>query len=361
MDAVNHELCDHGNKSDRVRFYRTLEAHSAVKLGTVERMGTNEPRSDEEKALMAQWSELVSFKILAKIQEGLQGLLGLPEKERMEVMKGNHILSIFSKTHKIANVVRFLIENRARSYQCACHDLRCICGEESSLCYIYNEDTGAVLAVGTTCIKTVKMKKLDYMHCSQCNASIQGYSKKTRGRCTDCAKKVLIGSGAHKGSPVSRVPAQYDTEGDVDLSLEDALSIWTYRRSLERCNRAYCVWDDRCGDCLLTGAAKIYEGPHKGSSVIEAYLRGHTSPDALVDTYHLSRVEAALERHNALTEQPIGFTKKHHDKTYGEMRVEVGFIQWARQQPRTDGPLGNLLDYIDCAGHLDALRASSNT
>lgn len=358
-------LCDHSNKSDRVRFYRTLEAHSTVKLGHVERTGTNEPRTEEEKALMAQWNELISFKCFAIIQEGLHALLALPEKEQHTVMKANHILNVFTRTHKISNVVSFLIQNRVRTYGCECHDTRCICGEPSGLCYIYNHDTGIVLAVGTTCIKTVKMKKLDYMHCSQCNKKIQGYSTKTKGRCSDCAKTLIVGSGVHAHTPIGRVPRNYDVETDPSLALEDAINILEYRRSLERCNREGCVWNHRCSWCLLTGKVKARSGPYAGVALLELYLRDgmYESGSDLdkSDTERIGNGPYGITWYEWLSDQRIEFTKKHYDKTYAEMRREVGFLAWARQQFASGGKLGQLLDYVEIMAHLDAVRAMLTT
>lgn len=360
-------VCNHSKRCSRRMFYSTLFSYSSMPDTVVEDgEGGNAPVTEVEVNMMKEW---VVLSRASTVSLGRLTLSSLPsdEKERRNVMKDNHRLSLFSRDVG-GDALAYIRCHRVLPYSCDCNDLRCICGEESMLSYIYNTKTHFVLAVGTTCVKTVRMASLNYKRCIECNEYIRAYTTRNMGMCTECSKSTKLRTGSMSGKDVHVVAkSDYDPSTDESISLIDSMRIKEARdRLCSKCNgglhyglrgegNAGWMEERLCAKCIFRNKITLTTGedaltialfdPYRpfASAMKEGKTVANRDLSLLMYIHSLYKACYFSAGHS-----PVGFGK-YSIKSIGEVvEKQPEYIKWCREKCDNPSPQMNaLLAYAD--------------
>lgn len=275
----------HSMTFDRKQFYRALSQYSETDVGEVSPRGNGLPRTEQERRLIGEWCWIDDIISVDRLGQNRELLLSLESKEQSKLIRAEQ-LTISAMQHiegdfgDIRSILTHLKESRTRYYKCDsnCNDTRCICGNESGLCYAYNKTKNIVLGLGTTCINNVGVLQVSYRQCV-CGKTMPAFCTKNGGRCSDCKKRPRVKSGIRRGDSIEDVARSPDNLADLDLLFCDHLAIAEIRsRTCEVCRKGKNITHSPishraiCSSCLVLNSTAEWKALYPTMSVMLAYL-----------------------------------------------------------------------------------------
>lgn len=368
--------CEHSNRHDRVLFYRTLYRYSSLPIpDNISGKGGSQPVTDDELELLKEWVALSPVEIVRTLNKSRKAiLLEQDEGWRKTILKEDHRLAIFAREHnsedktepnQINNIFEYLESRRVLPFCCDCNDLRCICGEESQLTYIYNKTTHHVLAVGTTCIKSVRMASSDYKKCITCSRAIKGFTLTDMGQCVTCKvkdKTVGVKTGIKAGLSIQSAAADesYNPMADEGASLLDTAKILERRSQMcRRCKTGLNQgmmsdgtpgWAEGrlCMECIFISKPVLTEGSHAGEDAFRVALTLDSGPDdAGSEKGLIEHIREVYKWYDALSDTCLGFGKFNNLTLLTVTTTKKGYVSWCRDVRSPNADMRKLVVYAD--------------
>lgn len=160
----------------RRQFYNILCERSITKSIVFGGCRSNKPCTESEHVLIAEWIALEN-NIINEPSSYL--LINAAMELDVSITTIKNIISGYKDIYENCNITR---------------GQHCICGETSILYYAINRYTHEIVAVGSTCVKTIGMFSVSGYNCIQCG----NRTKKSIyrfGRCADCIKNPIFVHG----------------------------------------------------------------------------------------------------------------------------------------------------------------------